>query len=287
VTPLDQALEYVGRGWPVFPCRWDGGPRLRKTPLTRNGFKDAARDSEAVHQWWTRWPRALIGLPTGEASGVVALDIDVKRPEANGFDSLEDLGHSILPETPMVHTESGGIHLHFRCPARDVRNSAGHIAPGLDVRANGGYVIVPSPDSGYSWDSVWNYDTAEPLAAPDWLWPSPPSRPQMSAPLILESAGLTRYAEAALDAACNAILRAPAGQQEPTLNVECFSIGTLAGAGGVPAGLALKALLHTARRMPNHDSRWPWRSSEIETKVRRSFNDGYAHPRRAEVRRAG
>jgi hypothetical protein len=287
MTPLDQALEYALRGWPVFPCRWDGGPRLRKTPLTRNGFKDASRDPKAVHQWWTRWPVALIGLPTGEASGVVALDIDVKRSDANGFDSLEDLGHSILPETPMAHTESGGVHLHFRCPARDVRNSAGHIAPGLDVRANGGYVIIPSLDSGYSWDSVWNYDSTEPLAAPDWLWPPPPSRPQMSAPPILRSAGLTRYGEAALDAACNAILRAPAGQQEPTLNVECFSIGTLAGAGGVPAELALRALLHTAHRMPDHDPRWPWRSCEIETKVRRAFGDGCAHPRRAKVRRAG
>jgi hypothetical protein len=286
MTPLDQALAYVERGWLVFPCRWDGGPRLRKTPLTRNGFKDASREPKAARLWWARWPAALIGLPTGEASGVVALDIDVKRSEANGFDSLEDLGH-ILPETPMVHTESGGIHLHFRCPARNVRNSAGHIAPGLDVRANGGYVIVPSLDSGYSWDSVWNYDTVEPLAAPDWLWPPPPSRPQVSTPPILRSAGLTRYGEAALDAACNAILRAPAGQQEPTLNVECFSIGTLAGAGGVPAELALRALLHTAHRMPDHDPRWPWRSCEIETKVRRAFGDGCAHPRRAEVRRAG
>ena len=133
----------------------------------------------------------------------------------------------------MAHTESGGLHVYFRYPDRDVRNSAGRIAPGLDVRANGGYVIVPSPDSGYSWDSVWNYDTVEPLVAPDWLWPPPPSRPQTSAP-ILKSDGLTRYGEAALDAACNAILRAPPGQQEPTLNVECFSIGTLAGAGGLP-----------------------------------------------------
>jgi len=286
MTPLDQALAYLERGWAVFPCRWDGGPRLRKTPLTRNGFKDASRDPKAVRLWWARWPAALIGLPTGEASGVVALDIDVKRSEANGFDSLEDLGHSILPETPMAHTESGGLHVYFRYPDRDVRNSAGRIAPGLDVRANGGYVIVPSPDSGYSWDSVWNYDTAEPLVAPDWLWPPPPSRPQTSAP-ILKSDGLTRYGEAALDAACNAILRAPPGQQEPTLNVECFSIGTLAGAGGVPKELALRALLHTAHRMPDHDSRWPWRACEIETKVRRAFSDGYAQPRRVEVRRVG
>jgi Bifunctional DNA primase/polymerase, N-terminal len=280
-------LQYAERGMPVFPCRWDGGPRLRKTPLTRNGFKDASYDPEIISAWWARWPEALIGLPTGEVSGHVVLDVDVKRPEANGFDSLEDLGRSILPETPMAHTESGGLHVYFRCPDRDVRNSASRIAPGLDVRANGGYVIVPSPGSGYEWDSVWNFDTVEPVEAPDWLWPTPPSRPRTGAPPNFQCAGLSRYAEAALDAACNAIIGAPAGQQETTLNVEAFSLGTLAGAGGVPADLALKALLAAASRMPDHDPRWPWRSEEIDFKVRRAFRDGQAHPRHGRVRRAG
>jgi hypothetical protein len=287
VNPLDQALEYAGRGWPVFPCRWDGGPRLRKTPLTRNGFKDASRNPKAVQQWWNRWPVALIGLPTGNVSGLVVLDVDVKRPDANGFDSLEDLGHSILPQTPMAHTESGGLHIYFLCHDQDIRNSAGRIAPGLDVRANGGYVIVPSPDSGYTWDSVWNFDTVTPIEAPDLLRPRPATRPRTFASPAYQTAGLSPYGEATLGAACNAILRAPAGQQETTLNVECFSIGTLAGAGGVPEGLALKALLLTAGKMPDHDPRWPWRQEEIETKVRRAFRDGQAHPRRAEASRVG
>lgn len=216
------------------------------------------------------------------------LDVDVKRPEANGFDSLEDLGHSILPETPMAHTASGGLHVYFRCPDRNVRNSAGRIAPGLDVRANGGYVIILAPGSSYTWDSVWNFDTVEPIEALDWLWPPPPaSRPRTSAQPVIQTAGLSRYAEAALDAACKAILRAPAGQQELTLNVECFSIGTLAGAGGVPEGLALKALLHTAAKIPDYDLLWPWRPEEIDAKVRRAFADGRAHPRKSEVRRVG
>jgi hypothetical protein len=287
MTPLDQALAYTEKGWPVFPCRWDGGPRLRKTPLTRNGFKDAFRDPVAIRRWWARWPDALIGMPTGKASGFVVLDVDVKRPEANGFDSLEDLGHSILPETPMAHTESGGLHVYFRCPEQDVRNNASRIAPGLDVRANGGYVIVPSPGSGYSWDSVWNLDTVEPAAAPIWLWPAATSRPITSAPIVLRCKGLTRYSEKALDAAFESIVQAPAGAQEATLNAESFSIGTLAGAGGVPEGLALKALLSAANRMPDHDPAWPWRREEIEAKVRRAFQDGCAHPRRPEARRAG
>jgi hypothetical protein len=249
--------------------------------LTPNGFKDATLDPAIVHAWERKYPTTLWGMPTGTASGYVVLDIDVKRPEANGFDSLKDLGRSILPETPMVHTESGGVHIYFQCPDRELRNSAGKIGPGLDVRGAGGYVIVPTPDSGYVWDTYWNLDTVEPVEAPDWLWPPPPSRPRTSAPPVLQTDGLSRYAEAALDSACKAIIDAPAGQQEITLNVESFSIGTLCGAGGISEGLALKALLYAASRMRDHDPRWAWRPEKIDFKVRRSFADGLRHPREA------
>ena len=109
MTPLD----YIQRGLPLFPCHSDGGPRVRKTPLTPNGFEDATADPEIVQRWVKRYPTALWGMPTGAVSGLVVLDIDVKRPEANGFDSLEDMGRSILPETPLVHTQSGGVHVYF------------------------------------------------------------------------------------------------------------------------------------------------------------------------------
>jgi len=279
-----ESFEYIRRGLPIFPCHPEGG--LRKKPLTPNGFKDDSLQFDTVQRWHERYPTALWAMPAGAASGLVVLDIDIKRPEANGFDSLEDMGRSILPETPLVHTPSGGLHVYFRCPAHDARNSASRIAPGLDVRANGGYVVLPTPGSGYRWDPFWNLNTVEPLEAPEWLWPPPPSRPHMSAPPIARTQGLSRYAEAALDAACKAILDAPAGQQEQTLNTEAFSIGTLASAGGIPEDLALKALLHAANRMPDHDSAWPWRPEEIDFKVRRAFKDGLAHPRRSEVRRA-
>jgi hypothetical protein len=284
MTPLEQALEYARRGWPVFPCRWDGGPRLRKTPLTQNGFKSASSDPETIRRWWLRWPAALIGVPTGAISGIVVLDIDVKRPKANGFDTLEDLGHP-LPETPMAHTESGGLHVYCQCPNEQVQNNAGRIGPGLDTRANGGYVIGPSPGSGYSWDSVWNFDTCTPIEAPAWLWPPPPSRPRSTVPLR-PSEGLSPYGKAALLGAGDAIVAAGPGKQEVTLNAECFSIGTLAGAGFVPETIALKALLAAASHMRDYDQHWPWRPEEIEAKVHRAFREGVAHPRSMDVRRA-
>lgn len=279
MTPFEKALEFADIDAPVFPCR-EREPG-RKRPYTPRGFHDASCDPAVISAWSLQWPDALIGMPTGRASGRWVLDIDVKRPEANGFDTLEDLG-IVLPATRMVHTASGGLHVYFAAGDRELRCSAGLIGPGLDVRGDGGYVIVPSQGSGYEWDPVYGPDT--PLApAPDWLWPPKPSRPIPTEP-IKPVVGLDRYGEAAIEAACSAIVRAGPGQQELTLNSEAFSIGSLAGAGAVPADIALHALLKAANAMPDFDPRWPWRPEEITCKVKRAFADGMRHPR--EARRA-
>ena len=119
--------------------------------------------------------------------------------------------------------------------------------------------------------------------APEWLWPPSLSRPIPTEP-IRPVTGLSPYAAAAIEAACQAIARAPHGQQERVLNAECFSIGTLCGAGAAPADIALAALLRAASTMPDYDPRLPWRPEEIDTKVRRAFDAGQANPR--EARRA-
>ena len=279
---FDAAAAYAAAGRPVFPCRWQAGP-TRKAPLTPRGFKDASLDPAIIAAWGRQWPDALVGMPTGAASGLVVFDIDVKDARANGFDSLDDLG-IMLPDTPMAHTTSGGLHVYFRQPEHELRCSVGLIGPGLDVRAEGGYVILPSPGSGYEWDPLLNFGTCAPLAAPPWLWPVRPSRPALPPPTAQTAGALSRYAEAAIELACDAIARAGAGQQERTLNAECFSIGTLAGAGLIPDAIAVRALLRAAGAMPDYDPRWPWRPEEIDQKVRRAFDAGQLRPR--EARRA-
>jgi Bifunctional DNA primase/polymerase, N-terminal len=278
MTQLEQALQYAEHDKvPVFPCIANG-PR-QKNPHTPHGFHDASDDPEIISAWWCLWPNAFIGMPTGRVSHRWVLDIDVKRPEANGFDTLADLGHSILPETPMVHTPSGGLHVYFDAGERELKNSAGTLGPGLDVRGDGGYVIVPSPGSGYCWDPQWNFRTVAPAPAPDWLWPVKVSRPAAPTGPITPTDGLSPYGRAAIEGAGAAIIRAGPGEQERTLNAECFSVGTLAGAHGISAAIALRALLHAASQMPNHDPAWPWRPEEIDLKVRRAFNAGLAQPR--------
>jgi hypothetical protein len=270
--------------WPRFPCGAD------KNPLTPHGFYDATCDPTILDGWRRRWPNALWGVPTGDPIGAVVLDIDVKRPEANGYDTLDALGIGVLPDTPLAHTRSGGLHVYFVRPPGGLRNTGGArgcgIGPGLDWRGDGGYVILP-PSAGYSWDRHKNFETVSLTAVPTILVPriklvaetERPSRPVERIP------GLSPYAEVALDAAARAIGSAPPGQQEITLNAEAFSIGTLAGAGAIPVDFARKVLIWAARQMRDYDPTRPWRLGEIEFKVNRSFNDGMRHPRR--TRHAG
>ena len=157
---LKAALPYARRGVPVFPCEPGG-----KRPLTYNGFWDASADPRRVEAWWSRWPEANVGIPTGERSGLLVLDVD---PGAGGPESLAALERTggPLPRTARTRTGGGGMHVFFRYPAEEeVRNSTGRLGPGLDVRGEGGYVVVPpSRTRGtYEW-----LDRA-PLAEAAWI----------------------------------------------------------------------------------------------------------------------
>ena len=117
---------------------------------------------------------------------------------------------------------------------------------------------MPSPGSGYDWDPHWNFDTMALAPVPAALLPRQPEARPDTQP-IEQTHGLSPYAEAALKRACSDIVGAPAGRQEATLNSECFSIGTLAGASGVPEAFARHVLNAAARRIRDYDVRRPWR----------------------------
>jgi hypothetical protein len=146
---------------PVFPCKPGG-----KEPLTSNGFKDATTDPDRIRAWWARWPDANIAMPTGKRSGWVVVDVD---PEHGGYDSLAQLheeGHE-LPLTATIKTGGGGFHHYFNYPAgREIRNSAGKLGPGLDIRGEGGYVIVPPSVTEGRYEVLHKRPPAE---VPEWL----------------------------------------------------------------------------------------------------------------------
>jgi bifunctional DNA primase/polymerase-like protein len=272
------ALQYAARGFCVFPCN----PRT-KGPLTENGFYDATTNAEQIREWWARWPDALIGFWPGP-SDLAVLDVDVKHGKDGIGNFIRLDGCPILPPVPTVRTPSDGYHFHFLMPEKTtVTTTVCDPADGLDWRGEGGYVILPSPGSGYRWEH-WNYDNCKPkLPGPGLLPKEVPPRTQSAKP-VRPASGLSPYGTAALNDACRTIVAAPAGQQETTLHREAFSIGTLAGAGAIPADFARRVLIHTAYRIRDHDPLRPWRSRELEKKINRSCDEGLRHPR--EVRDA-
>jgi putative DNA primase/helicase len=142
---LDAALGWANDGYPVFPCRpMDErlGDRLfkAKSPYTTHGFQDATTDEEQIRMWWTQHPDAMIATPTGPASGIDGLDLDLKTDEY--IDGREVIPNWSELSPLQVSTPSGGTHLWFNSEGR-LRCSNDIIGPGVDTRGVGGYVILP------------------------------------------------------------------------------------------------------------------------------------------------
>ena len=130
---IEKALAIAARGVPVFPCGQN------KAPLAAGGFKSASQDPERIKAWGRKHPGALVGMPTGHKTFV--LDVDTgPAHSADGFDTMAQHGWE-LPATRTHHTRSGGRHVFFALPDGVTMKSRAGIAPGLDIRAEGGYVI--------------------------------------------------------------------------------------------------------------------------------------------------
>lgn len=138
-------------GIPVAPCKAD------KAPLTAHGFKDASRDLEQLDRWAAQFPEALIGVPTGTASRILAIDVD---PEGTAWYTENE--HRLA--CGRTHKTKRGWHLIYKMPDEDVRCSTSKLAVGIDVRGEGGYIIWwPAHDL----QAVG--DMEDITSVPDWL----------------------------------------------------------------------------------------------------------------------
>lgn len=170
-TCLDAALSFARRGIPVLPL-------AAKRPLVARGVYAASTEKSRIRAWFSRWRTANFGVVTGEASGLLVLDVD---PRARGDESLEALLHTLgsLPPTPRVLTGGGGDHLYFLFPER-LGSLVGCAAPGIDVKAGGGYVVGPGSvhENGrsYKWAPSSSLDDL-PLAALPSRWRDALRRP--------------------------------------------------------------------------------------------------------------
>jgi hypothetical protein len=140
-------------GYAVFRCTESKKPMLKRWPELASAIPDR------ISELWCQYPGPLIGIATGEPSGVSVLDIDSKHVPAVAW--WRQNYARILP-TRTYETRSGGLHLYFTHQT-GVRNTQGKICAGVDTRGQGGYVIQWFA-AGYGC-----HDHTKPVPWPAWL----------------------------------------------------------------------------------------------------------------------
>lgn len=183
MTPHEWAMAYVDRGWRVMPCHWMmldenfdrscscgaqdcGSPG--KHPRPRRGSHDATLSGQQVDGWWRSiWPKANIGIATGQASDLYVIDLD-GQAAIDEWAALE-LAHGDAP-TLTCRTGGGGQHRYYKLPPRlRLANTAKRIAPHIDSRGDGGYVLAPPSNHRSGRDYEWANWPTVPAPIPPWL----------------------------------------------------------------------------------------------------------------------
>lgn len=177
---LEWALWYASQGHPVFPCHTpttkgcscgtENCHDIGKHPRIKGWQTHATTDAQFIQSWWKQWPLANIGLATGIT--LFMMDVDPRNNGDLSFAAFEH-DHGVLPETPKSLTGGGGFHLAFALPENiSIRNKV-DIAPGIDIRGKGGFVIVaPSLHASgkvYAWDVTADLEDIPLAQAPAWL----------------------------------------------------------------------------------------------------------------------
>jgi len=129
MTLEDAALEYIEEGRSIIPIR-----NGTKKPLAAwEQFQRVAATPEQVEEWFKKWPDAQIAMVTGLVSGVAVIDGDSK---AGNIWIKQN-----LPRTTVYQKTPNGAHVFYRTNGRPVKNKV-RIAPDVDVRGDGGYVLI-------------------------------------------------------------------------------------------------------------------------------------------------
>jgi hypothetical protein len=237
---LASALHLADLGIGIIPLWWPNGDQCAcprgaecsspaKHPLTKNGLKDATTDAHLIRVWWWQNPQANIGLVTGGEIDVI--DVDGAIPAYQAL--IEDMGAPEHVATVLTGRGDGGLHIYCTPGGNKTIPSGKHGLPNkIEVKGAGGYVVAPP--SRHVSGGTYTYLTEItgtihgkiPLAA--WLAeldtePAPvvPIRPTMPMPSMPASTdNVTKYRDAVIASACNAVLEAGEGGRWMALATE-------------------------------------------------------------------
>jgi hypothetical protein len=171
-TPLKAALSYATRrSWHVFlvPPNTKKSYKSEEISGTKWGM---TKDLDEIRRDYDRWPDAGVGIPTGKINGFFVVEADTSAGhDVDGITNLRQLEEQYgkLPPTLMARSPSGSVHYYFRHPGDGVhiKNSSSELAPGVDVRGDGGMVVAPPTkrhDGQYRW-----LNELDIIGPPQWL----------------------------------------------------------------------------------------------------------------------
>lgn len=248
----DWAMACAAIGYHVFPLRPES-----KLPATARGFHDATDDMARVYAWWDQNPAANVGIATG-ASGLLVIDLDVTNDDdghcAEALAAFCALAaqHGEARPTFEVTTPRGGEHWYYRLPpAVTVPCSAGRLAPHVDVRSTGGYVVGPGSVLKNGCYVVG--DERPPAVAPEWLVDlcQKPTRAPVSPGERLGALPMGDRTSAAvrrLQGAAGRVATAPEGKRNDTLNWAAHTVAESVAAGELSVQEVLAELGHAGAR---------------------------------------
>jgi hypothetical protein len=285
---LKAALRYGESDLFVFPVP-PGAKRSYKSALRSGGRRwGATRDADVIQRDFTRWPFARIGIPTGIDNGIVVVETDTI--EGHGVDGAASLAqlearHGPLPETLQAISPSGSVHRYLKHPGAGIKikNSAGELRPGIDVRGDGGMVIAPpsvTPEVG-----AYRWLNRSPIAAmPEWLVEltreKPPTISQRAAAAIKPpSSTANAYGAAALDAEIRLLAAAPDGGRNHALNRTSFRLHQLVAGGELDAGEVEQRLIDATIANGLMSDRGNGGMRNVMATIRSGAKAGLQHPR--------
>jgi hypothetical protein len=286
---LQAGLGYIGRGWPVFvlsssktpvancePCKAEHTTsELMEacTCLCCHGFHAAKRDPDRLAEMLRLHPRGLLAIRTGGASGTVVIDVDPP-----GIGTMRMLvGEGVLPRTLAAVTGRGGYHLVYAHPGGKIMSGAGKGGPGVDVKADGGYIVAaPSVHPATRRPYRWLGSPGDELAPLPEFWAArlrESTRPPRTAQAVsIPARGRGGYAMAALRYELEEVLAAGEGTRNTTLHLAAWNLGQLVAGGMLAADRTENLLCQAGERIGLSPA-------EVLRTVASGFRAAAQHPR--------
>lgn len=158
---LPAALNYLASGCSVIPIV----PGTKRPAVAWSEFQGRRPTRAEVRGWWAERPPAGVAIICGRVSSVAVLDGD---PRNGGHESLAGRP---LPPTPTVSTGGGGWHYYFAVGSTPIPK--GKLLPGVDLQAEGSYVVAPPSlhpnGTRYAWAPGRAWGEVPLAALPFWV----------------------------------------------------------------------------------------------------------------------